>query len=246
MGTMVTLIVPGGAGRADPVPRVARAFAALESRFSLYRDDTDLARVRDGTLALVDAAAVVRDAYALAMRWRNGTGGAFTPHRPDGVLDLDGIVKALAIEAAGDELDAAGVPDWCVDAGGDALVRGRGPRGAPWTAAVADPFDRGRVIATAVLDGTRRAIATSGTSERGAHVWSVPGDEPLVQASVVADDIVTADVLATAVLAGGRPLVDRARAEWGADVFAVLDPERTVRTPGWPQATLTPSSAPIA
>ncbi|GLI28039.1 FAD:protein FMN transferase [Agromyces rhizosphaerae] len=268
MGTVVTVVLPGAVpadGHAPVLGRVVDAFAALEARFSLYRDDTDLARIRDGALRLTDADEVVRDAYALALRWRSATEGVFSPHRPDGVLDLDGVVKALAIEQAGDVLDDAGVADWCVDAGGDALVRGHGPGGGPWVAGIVDPGDRARVATTAVLDGARRAIATSGTAERGAHVWSTPGRRPLVQSSVVAPDIVTADVLATAVLAGGRAMLDLVQRDWDVDVFAVTDDDRVVRSAGWPsapshplaalgsapadrpdQATLTPSSAPIA
>ena len=58
-----------------------------------------------------------------------------------------------------------------------------------------------------------RAIATSGSAERGNHIWNpkAPGKEAptdLVQVSVVAKDLVTADVWATAAFAAGSRGVD--------------------------------------
>ena len=47
----------------------------------------------------------MRACYSRALRWRSRTDDAFTPHRPDGVIDLSGIVKAEAMAAAGDVLD---------------------------------------------------------------------------------------------------------------------------------------------
>jgi thiamine biosynthesis lipoprotein len=42
-----------------------------------------------------------------------------------------------------------------------------------------------------------------------------------VQVSVAAADVVTADVLATAIVAGGIPMLNRATAMWDIDVLAV-------------------------
>ena len=87
---------------------VEHAMAAWDATFSLYRPDSELSRIAAGTLDLADSTERVRDTYALALSWSGRTDGAFTPHRPDGVLDLDGVVKALAIAEAGEILAAAG------------------------------------------------------------------------------------------------------------------------------------------
>jgi thiamine biosynthesis lipoprotein len=42
-----------------------------------------------------------------------------------------------------------------------------------------------------------------------------------VQVSVAAADVVTADVLATAIVAGGIPMLNRATDMWDIDVLAV-------------------------
>jgi thiamine biosynthesis lipoprotein len=54
-----------------------------------------------------------------------------------------------------------------------------------------------------------------------------------VQVSVLAGDIVTADVLATAVFAGGLPMLDRAAEGWDVDVLAVKTDGQLLATPGF-------------
>ncbi len=184
-------------------------FAGYDHRYSLYDPSSVLSRIARGDLRLTDAPQDVRDVYALALEWRDRTGGAFTPHRPDGVVDLSGVVKALAIRDAGALLDD-GSQDWLLNAGGDVLARGRHRGVAPWSVGVVDPARREVVRRRRGLKEPRRAVATSGTAERGEHVWRRAG-LTFVQATVVADDIVTADVLATAIVAGDADDLGRSR-----------------------------------
>jgi thiamine biosynthesis lipoprotein len=51
--------------------------------------------------------------------------------------------------------------------------------------------------------------------------------------SVAASDIVTADVLATAVVAGGRGTLDAVTARWDVDVLAVTHDGALLATPGF-------------
>lgn len=219
MGTAVSILTH------EPLPDaaasgVADAFEALEARFSLWRPDTEGARFARRELALRDASAEFRAVYDAAVEWRARTDGAFTPHRPDGVVDLSGIVKALGLQAAADVLDAHGVRDWCVNAGGDVLVRGAQPDGTPWVVGIVDPDDRTRLLTQVATGVGRRAVATSGVAERGDHVWRLAADDSFRQVTVCAADIVTADVLATAILAGGPVTLERAQERHDIDVLA--------------------------
>ena len=112
-----------------------------------------------------------------------------TPHRPDGVIDLDGIVKALAIQAGGELLLERGYADFSLNVGGDILVSGRPDGTSSWVMGIIDPADRSTLLGAVDLDGSRRAIATSGTGERGEHVWR-GGTPKFVQVTVAAADIV--------------------------------------------------------
>ena len=59
-----------------------------------------------------------------------------------------------------------------------------------------------------------------------------------VQVSVAADDIVTADVLATAIVAGGEAALDELSSREPVDVLAVRRDGTMAATPGWPRAPL--------
>ncbi|MGU3409011.1 FAD:protein FMN transferase [Microbacterium sp. M1A1_1b] len=225
MGTVVSLRGADDATAAE----VRSVFAGYDHRYSLYDPSSVLSRVADGALRLRDTPDQVRATYALALEWRDRTHGAFTPHRPDGVVDLSGVVKAMAIRDAGTVLDAQG-HDWMLGVGGDVLVRGQ-HEDQPWSVGIVDPADRQRVVAVVPLAAPRRAVATSGTAERGEHIWrrAVP---TFVQATVVADDIVTADVLATAIVAGDETDLAGFTADEDVDVIAFGADGRVWATPG--------------
>ena len=178
----------------------------------------------------------MREQFSEAMEWRLRTHGAFTPERPDGVLDPSGLIKAQAIREAGSALLALGRTDWCLNAGGDVLINGSPVPGSgePWDAGIVDPFDRGSLLAGYVLGGPRRhsALATSGSAERGDHIWRRSGRAAaFVQVSVAAADITTADVLATAIVSGGMPMLDRATDGWDVAVLAVAPDGALLGTP---------------
>lgn len=213
---------------------VAEVFRGWNERFSLYREESELSRVNRGELRLTQAGPELRDCYALALEWRGRTDGVFTPHRADGAIDLSGIVKSLAIAEAGDALDRLGARGWSLNAGGDILVGGDRAPGLDWSAAIVDPRDRGALLATVPLTRPLRAVATSGSAERGEHIWTTVdgGLSPFRQVTVFGRDIVTADVLATAIIAGGQAALDRSTDAFPIDVLAVLRDGSLLATPG--------------
>ncbi|NUP74532.1 MAG: FAD:protein FMN transferase [Sinomonas sp.] len=272
MGTVVSLTAAFSGHEDESVERLEAAsrvieddFEALEERFSLYRDDSEASALARGALRLAHASPEMRAYYSEAVDWRHRTHGAFTAERPDGALDLSGLVKGRAIAEAGRSLAALGLHHWCLNAGGDVLVSGTPtpscaspslqptgdggayhPGGAsdrPWLAGVVDPADRRTLLGAFPLGGgsvgdsavnARWALATSGSAERGDHIWAVGGARPeFVQVSVAAQEIVTADVLATAIVAGGREMLDLATAQWGVEVLAVMRDGSLLATRGF-------------
>ncbi|OJV81079.1 MAG: hypothetical protein BGO37_16465 [Cellulomonas sp. 73-92] len=224
MGTVVSLDVR----HADPVATEAameHAFAVLheaDERFSPFRPDSELSRLDRGELADDELSADMREVLAIAERARTDSDGVFDVHTPDGRLDTNGVVKGWAAQRAADGLVAAGIADFFLNAGGDVVARGEPEPGQAWQVGVRHPTDPLAVLAVlTVRDG---AVATSGTYERGAHVWdgrTGSRDVPLVAATVVAADLTVADVLATTVLAMGDPGPAWAIAHGAAAVLAV-------------------------
>ncbi|MBV8464681.1 MAG: FAD:protein FMN transferase [Burkholderiales bacterium] len=150
-----------------------------------------------------------------------------------GWIDLGGVAKGYAVDCAVAELQAHGVSDGVVNAGGDLRCFGR-----PQAITVRHPFDPGRVLALGYL--TDAAIATSAGyfSQRTIADGIV---EPLVDpahgrcvswrgsTSVVAPDCATADALTKIVrLAPERALDMLARL--GAQ--AIVVDEAGVRSAG--------------
>lgn len=232
MGTTVSLLIDGDTA---PLDDIMSLFTEADARFSLYRDDSELSLIAAGAQRLEDASETLLASYAAAIEWRNATDGAFNPNRPDGIVDLNGIVKADAMRAAGDALEQAGCRNWTLVVGGDLLAAGHAPDGSPWHTGIIDPNDRAALLCSVPLLGSRRAIATSGSAERGDHIWRGGHSTApeFAQVSVIANDIVTADVLATAIIAGGRATLDHVTDHWPVDVLAVERGGELSATPGF-------------
>ena len=225
MGTVASMAFAAGPPGDGVLEAVRERFESIEDRFSLFRHDSEISRIARGELALTDASAPFLDAYAAAIDWRAATRGAFDPHRPGGEsgpgpIDLSGIVKAHAIQAAAELITRSDTTDALISVGGDGVAIGRHDADDCWTAGIIDPDDRSSLLCAVQLDARLPALATSGTTERGEHVWR-SGPFDFRQVTVLAADIVTADVLATAILSGGRPLRDEATEHWDIDVLTV-------------------------
>ena len=222
MGTVVSLRIPDRfeSQRDATVAGVQSVFAMYDETYSLYRDDSPLSRLARSEVTLAELDDDIRDTYSRAIEWRNRTGGAFTPHRADGVIDLSGIVKADAIAAGASVLRANGVDEFSLNVGGDIVVAGN----TTWPTAIGHPTDPSAIIAGVTLDSTWCAIATSGTFDRGEHIWRAVSDGPrIISATVISHDIVTSDVWATAIISGGPAMADAATQDGCAVLYFDAD-----------------------
>jgi thiamine biosynthesis lipoprotein len=199
---------------------IRRRWAAIEDRFDPSRPDSELSLVASGRHSVQHASAEFRAAHADAMRWRTDTGGHFKPYRPGGALDLGRLAKAYAIRDAAAELAKSGLASWLVELGGDAMSDALGSGG--WRVGIADPGDDTQPLTTVPLGGSWTAAATARAREQQDH-----GE--FVQATVLARDIVAAQAIATAVVAGGATALGLATARWPVDVLAV-DQQGGLRT----------------
>ena len=120
------------------------------------------------------------------------------------------------------------------------MCSGYQPDGCAWRVGVVDPADRSSLLFALCLNGTRHAVATSGSAERGDHIWSALAiDRTYLQVTVVADDIETADVLATAIVAGGPTTLADIVESWAVDVLTVARDGAMTATPGLTAALTT-------
>ncbi len=82
----------------------------------------------------------------------------------DVVLDVGGIAKGYALEAAAEEIERLGFRAAMLNAGGDIKIVGGKPGGGPWRIAIRHPRSPGEVIGC--LEVGPCSIATSGDYER--------------------------------------------------------------------------------
>ena len=127
-------------------------------------------------------------------------------------IDLGGIGKGIALDAAARVLRNRGVRRALLDFGGQVLAIGR-PEGAPgWEVGIADPEDRGRAVAVLRIAG--HSVATSANGERSVptphgtvgHLLDPAEQRPARFAgsvTVAAPDATSADALSTALFVKG-------------------------------------------
>ena len=209
MGTVFSVHVASpGVARVDLFPVLAWLHD-MDALFSTYRTDSQISRINNNQLCDTDADPEVRDVLAACERYRSLTRGYFDARADGRRLDPSGYVKGWAIQTASEMLVAAGSRNHCVNGGGDVACVGRPERHRPWRIAISDPNDPTRIVRTVSAEGPV-AVATSGVAERGAHIVDPHTRCPAVElasVSVVAADLTTADVYATAAVAMG---LDRA------------------------------------
>ena len=179
----------------------------LEEMFSTFRPSSQISRVNRGELALLDCDGEVIEVMDSCTWLEHASDGAFRSRRPDRPDEIDpaGFVKGWATERAADLLAAAGLEHWYASVGGDLLVHGRPAPDQLWQIAIADPTRRGEVVAR--LEIASGAVATSGTAERGEHVWDGRTGAParvLASMTVVGPSLAWADAFATAAFAQGE------------------------------------------
>jgi FAD:protein FMN transferase len=199
MGMPVVVDVRDGEVGSAALDRVFEWLRFVDATFSTYRADSDVCRLDRGELALRDAHPLVREVLARCERLRVATGGYFDA-RARGRLDPSGLVKGWSVDRAAALLSAAGARRFCLNAGGDVLVRG-----GPWRVGVQHPRERDRLAA--VLSLTDAAVATSGAYERGEHIVDpLTGRPPrgALAVTVLGRDLATADAYATAAFAMGE------------------------------------------
>lgn len=128
---------------------------------------------------------------------------------PGQYLDLSAIAKGYAVDAVARFLTSEELEAFLVEIGGEVRAQGRKPDGEVWRLAIEEPVSDRRQVNRVVAIGDR-AMATSGDyrnyyeseGRRFSHTIDPddgrPIDHRLASVTVIADDCMTADALATA------------------------------------------------
>jgi len=252
MGTVVSFDVPVTARHDGSLDAAVRWLHWVDRVFSPFRPDSDISLLADAEVTVDGCAAEVAEVIEACAFVRELSGGYFTAS-PAGRFDPSGYVKGWAVERAADILTAAGSASHLVNGGGDvqcvggrpvpaaagALAGGGTPPGgatqAPWRVGVADPHRPGRLAL--VVEARDCAVATSGTAERGTHIFNPHAGRPaagLASLTVVGPSLSLADACATAAFAMGPDLArDWAESLDGYEAYGITETGQTWQTAGF-------------
>jgi thiamine biosynthesis lipoprotein len=193
------------------VSAVHEELRRLEQMFSVFRADSEISRINDGTLHHLDASPEVIEVLDACAWLENASGGAFSVRRSaaDTRIDPSGFVKGWAAERASRLLGTVGFMHWYLGVGGDFVTAGGMRNGGLWRIGIVDPSDPTMLVGTVDLVGG--AVATSGTAERGSHLWDPRTGEPaahFLSVTVSGPSLAWADAYATTVFVMGEAGLD--------------------------------------
>ncbi len=148
--------------------------------------------------------------------YRNITARGTEVRKDHPLLSFDpcGIAKGYALDRITARLDGLGVPGYLAELGGEAFARGLHPDGRPWQVGIERPGP-GALALQRIVRLPGMALATSGDSvnayaigdRRYSHIIdpreSAPVANDVTSVSVIARRAITADALATGLMAMG-------------------------------------------
>jgi FAD:protein FMN transferase len=186
--------------------------------FSLYKPESPLSQLARGETSVAKCPPVVSEVWDDCERWEKATDGWFSAFTPEHTFDPSGLVKTWAAQRSAEYVIERGITDFTLNAGGDIFISDGVSQPINWRLGISKPVsiaadDAGVLTVVDLLSTPYRAMATSGSAERGAHIWNPKAPEraaadDFVQVSVIAKDIVTADIWATAAFAEGQRAIE--------------------------------------
>jgi len=205
----------------------------IDAMYSPYLPGSLVSQLNRGELQRDGLPEEAREVLAACEAWHERSAGAFNSLRPDGRLDPSGYVKGWSVYRAARLLDDGYVTRYCVNAGGDIQLRGQAPGGGPWRISLVHPFEPGR--AAKLLHLQDCAVATSGTYERGRHIYDPRTGAPVmdpVSLTVIGARIDEVDALATAAFVMGETGLAFVQAQ-GCEAMMIRADGGVILTPGF-------------
>lgn len=192
----------------DVVEEISAELERLEQMFSIYRTDSQISRINRQELHVLDASREVIDVLDACTWLEQASNNVFTVRRPDQPRSINptGFVKGWAAEYASRLFIERGLQHWYLAIGGDYVLHGGLDDETPWNIGVTDPRDTKLLVGEISVE--TGAIATSGTAERGNHLWDAQGNEaksPFLSVTVTGPSLTWADAFATTVFVMGEP-----------------------------------------
>ena len=202
MGTVVSVHIDDSISHEsakDAWSSVCSFLRDLENRFSTFLPTSEISRINSGELHVLDASPDMVEVLDTCTWLEHLSSGVFNARRPDGLLDPAGFVKGWAAERAARLLLEAGLKNYYLRIGGDIQTHGLQSTGEKWRVGIVDPHDSSRIRSYVDIPEDW-AVATSGTAERGQHIWgkdSLAVNAQFSSMTVIGPHLMWADAFAT-------------------------------------------------
>lgn len=179
-------------------------FNAVDAKFSTYKATSEISAINRKELELSEYTDEMKEIMYLADQTKFQTNGYFDIVQDD-KIDPSGLVKGWAILNAANILRNKGIKNFYIDAGGDIEAVGKNSENTKWRVGIRNPLNPREIVK--VLEVSNKGVATSGTYERGKHIYNPKNNSyetDLVSFTVVGPNVYEADRFATAAFAMGR------------------------------------------
>lgn len=201
MGLPISIDIPS-AGSANPFKAAFERFEDIDQRFSTYRPTSEVSKFINGRVGEPALSRELKFVIEQCKGFESATDGYFSAWA-GGTFDPSGYVKGWAIAEAAKEIEKQGIKTYCIGAGGDILARSDSDK--VWQIGIQDPVDKTKILDKSSI--SNGGVATSGSYSRGSHIFNPKTRKTVndfLSVTIIGPDIVTADVLATAVYAAGK------------------------------------------
>ena len=178
----------------------------VDELFSTYKENSTISRLKREEIEISSCSHDVQEVWALCKKAMELTDGAFNPWFKG--FDPSGLVKGWAAQKCGEIFEKYGVENSLVNAAGDLALRGgllKGGEVTPWEIGIRNPEIKDEIVESFKIN--TGAIATSGSYEKGAHIYDPFTNLIAIgarSATVIGPDAAIADALATALMVSGK------------------------------------------
>jgi FAD:protein FMN transferase len=235
MGMPVRLEIVDETITVAPFEEVFARLRAIDECFSTYKPNSEISRFNRGELSHDELSGDVLEIFDLAEQTALATDGYFSITTPDGMCDPSGIVKGWAIQKVADLLVAQGFANFYVEIAGDIQTLGTNALGLPWGIGIKNPYALQEIVKVVYPRGA--GVATSGSYERGTHIYNPHTGEPVESydsLTIIGPNIFEADRFATAVFAmGGIEGLGWVEAHEGLEAYAIMKDQLAYFTSGF-------------
>ena len=159
-------------------------------------------------------------------------------------IDLGGIAKGYIVDKAVEFLKSKGIKNGLVNAGGDLYCWGNNPSGKKWKIAIRDPFEKEKTIGK--IEITEKGVATSGDYEqyvkikgqKFSHIVDPRNGKTVqdfpVSITIIADDCITADALATGFFVIGTKSIEIANKLKDVEILIIDKDKKNYKSKNFP------------